>query len=119
MTDSVVSGESKGLVKQVENMANGNATSDDIFDTVAGQTMIAAGGAMGAHSFSKGSVKMGIRGKGYRKICKRSILENAPEDLLFHTDFSAVPEDLAVKLPPTLKVTKKRESFETFRKILR
>ena len=75
--------------------------------------MIAAGGAMGAHSYSKGSVKIGIRGKGYRKICKRSILENAPEDLLFHTDFNAVPRDLVEKLPPTLKVQK---SFDIFKK---
>ena len=111
LTDSVVAGESRGFVKQVEKMANGNATSDDIFDTVAGQTLIAAGGAMGAHSYSKGSVKIGIRGKGYRKICKRSILENAPEDLLFHTDFNAVARDLVVKLPLTLKVQKKVLTF--------
>ena len=66
-------------------MIDGKLNIGEGFDVVAGQTMIAAGGAFGAKSFAKkpSSTKAG----GYKKICKRSIIEE-PQAMLYNKDFN-------------------------------
>ena len=46
-------GEKRGIVKQTSDLVEGKLDIGEGFDVVAGQTMIAAGGALGAKSFTK------------------------------------------------------------------
>ena len=80
-------------------MIAGNVTVGEGFDIVAGQTMIAAGGAMGATSFAKKSVKS----TGYRKLCKRSIMDE-PQAMLFNDDFNQLPQNFDTLLPRSFSV---------------
>ena len=100
----VFSGTNKGIIKGVADLAEGKATLEEGFDTVAGQTMLAAGGAIGAKSFAEANGKLAPAVKGYRKICKRSIIESSNNGILFHNDYLDLPENFAQLIPKSFSV---------------
>ena len=100
----IILGEKRGIVKQTSDLVEGKLNIGEGFDVVAGQTMIAAGGALGAKSFTKKSPSTKVG--GYRKLCKRSIIEE-PQAMLYNEDFNHLPQNLNKLLPNSFSVSLK------------
>ena len=100
----IILGEKRGIVKQTSDLVEGKLNIGEGFDVVAGHTMIAAGGALGAKSFTKKSQSTKVG--GYRKLCKRSIIEE-PQAMLYNEDFNHLPQNLNKLLPNSFSVSLK------------
>jgi len=64
--ESGIAGENRGMVAGIQKIVDGKASVGDVFDTVAEQGMVAAGGALGAHGAGKGLSKSG----GFKQTVK-------------------------------------------------
>jgi len=93
--DSVIGGESRGMIKGFQDIHEGKASIGSAFDTIAEQGLVAGGGALGAYgarkTFSNFKKKIG----GYKKICRRS----TDEFVVFNNNLSDLPEFANKTLP--------------------
>ena len=76
--DSGIAGESRGMIKGFQDIHEGKASLSSGFDTVAEQTLVAVGGALGS---SGAKAKFSPKKVGYKKLCKRSIEQY---DIFYH-----------------------------------
>ena len=98
VSESAIVGESRGVVLGVENIINGQSDVGQIFDVVAEQGMVAAGGALGVGGIKKGVTRLKSPKKGkLASRCKRGVGEQ-----LINYELPELPDFAKNALPGSL-----------------
>ena len=102
VSETAIAGESRGVVLGVENIINGQSDVGQIFDVVAEQGMVAAGGALGVNGIKKGVAGKASRLKSAKKgklagRCKRGV-----EERLINYELPDLPDFAQNALPGSL-----------------
>ena len=92
--DSAIAGEKRGIIKGTYDLATGNTTIGEAFDTIAGTGLTAVGGGLTAKFVAN---KLG--GPNIKVVCRRSVAEETP---IFATELPDLDENLLKALPPSL-----------------